>query len=276
MDYVERIKKINALAKSLKDNGLAADMDEAVKKAEGIIGGSAEPEEIKEEPQQEQLSSEPDEEQLQGPVHEVGEEQMDPPPKPEEAKTKIEVKEEGMPAVEATETKETPKETDEQRQETAEPASKTTEIPKGPDEHPAETKTEEDVLKSADEKEEGFFDKIKEKFTKKEDQLKPEEVEKELEKPEGTKGFFEKIIDKFKKKDDEAGFEEVKAEHKENPSEGESQPAPPQKLPEEKNEDKKPGQEDKSQNTEELQQDKPLKELYEEDKKEQDKEEKQQ
>ena len=34
MDYVERVKKVNALARSLKDNGLAPSMDDAVKMAE--------------------------------------------------------------------------------------------------------------------------------------------------------------------------------------------------------------------------------------------------
>ena len=217
MDYVERIKKINSLAKSLKDNNLAGSMDEAVKMAEKIVGGEmAEEDVVKEKSKEEQavpIEESPAEVEERGNNEDIEEEDIEN----EETRMSEENAEESIVEGQAEDIGEESEYNEDIKDE---------EKPEETDGHAAEEKAgglvqeQEETGEEAEEKEEGitekpvqkhaetgFFDRIKEKFSKK-DLMPQEEVEKEL-KPEAAKGFFEKIIDRFRKKDEEEGFEEV-------------------------------------------------------------------
>lgn len=173
MEYIDKINKINTIAKSLKDNGLVSNMDEAVRMAEKMIEDES--------------------------IHSLSEQSKNAGPEPAAKKEdKTEEPEEKEPIKE-----DVMKESETEQKEITEKSSE--EDIKQPE---LEIKQPEPLPElNIPEEKKGFFDKIKERFSKKE-KVNAEEAEKEPEKP---KGFFEKIKEKFKKKDVE-GFEEVRSE----------------------------------------------------------------
>jgi hypothetical protein len=68
---------------------------------------------------------------------------------------------------------------------------------------PKESTDNENKEMPDEEKKKGFFEKIKEKFSKK---------KQESEEPAAKKGFFERIKEKFKKKEEEKAEQEQKEE----------------------------------------------------------------
>jgi len=177
MEYLDKIKKINIIAKSLKDNGLVSNNEEAVRMAEKMI----EDESIHAlSEQSKKAETAAAEEEAENPEQEIKEDVQ--------AEDKTEEKEETEPVKEDF------------MKEFEEPLTCATS---------AEGEAEPNISlpEPIPEEKKGFFEKIKERFSKKE-KIDEEEVEKELEKP---RGFFEKIKERFKKKDDE-GFEEVISE----------------------------------------------------------------
>lgn len=201
MDYVERVKKVNALARSLKDNGLAPSMDDAVKMAEGIIDKGSPKE-------QETVSSVVEDIPNSGAVKTEEPEARDPIPPVITTDEDVEEQKDPIPPVVSVEEPEDRDPTPPVPGAEEEPIPESGAVKTEEETHHEEVQqmlndeeeTEEPKVEEENESK-GFFDKIKDKFTNKEEA--PEEPKE--------KGFFEKIKERFVRKE-EADEEEIKSD----------------------------------------------------------------